>query len=98
VKELLSYVFSPLREGDIALYRGSGCHIVTEPVPPSERPETFPAAVSALILKLLAKTAEERYCLKGNHRTFPATSLRIVCLHLLVCLIFEFEVRILAGR
>src|SRR6202048_779268 len=24
VKELLSYVFSPLREGDIALYRGSG--------------------------------------------------------------------------
>jgi hypothetical protein len=24
VNELLSYVFSPLREGDIALYRGSG--------------------------------------------------------------------------
>ena len=24
VDELLSYVFSPLREGDIALYRGSG--------------------------------------------------------------------------
>ena len=24
MKELLSYVFSPLREGDIALYRGSG--------------------------------------------------------------------------
>jgi hypothetical protein len=24
VKELLGYVFSPLREGDIALYRGSG--------------------------------------------------------------------------
>jgi hypothetical protein len=24
VKELSSYVFSPLREGDIALYRGSG--------------------------------------------------------------------------
>src|ERR1019366_2244391 len=29
-------------------------------VPPSERLETVPAAVSALILKLLAKTAEER--------------------------------------
>ncbi len=24
MNELLSYVFSPLREGDIALYRGSG--------------------------------------------------------------------------
>ena len=24
MKELLGYVFSPLREGDIALYRGSG--------------------------------------------------------------------------
>jgi hypothetical protein len=24
VNELLSYVFSPLRKGDIALYRGSG--------------------------------------------------------------------------
>ena len=24
MKELLSYVFSPLREGDFALYRGSG--------------------------------------------------------------------------
>ena len=30
-------------------------------MPPSERLETVPAAVSALILKLLAKTAEERY-------------------------------------
>src|SRR5260370_5016760 len=36
------------------------CHIARKPVPPSERLETIPAAVSALILKLLAKTAEER--------------------------------------
>src|ERR1700722_3748910 len=37
------------------------CHIARKPVPPSERLDTFPAAVSALVLKLLAKTAEERY-------------------------------------
>jgi PAS domain S-box-containing protein len=37
------------------------CHIARKPMPPSERLETVPAAVSALILKLLAKTAEERY-------------------------------------
>src|ERR1700684_3108387 len=37
------------------------CHIARKPVPPSERLDTVPAAVSALILKLLAKSAEERY-------------------------------------
>src|SRR6202165_3879109 len=37
------------------------CHTARKPVPPSERLETVPAAVSALILKLLAKRAEERY-------------------------------------
>src|SRR6266852_5149355 len=37
------------------------CHIARKPVPPSERLETVPAAVSGLILKLLAKNAEERY-------------------------------------
>jgi PAS domain S-box-containing protein len=37
------------------------CHIARKPLPPSERLATVPAAVSALILKLLAKTAEERY-------------------------------------
>ena len=37
------------------------CHIARKPAPPSERLETIPAPVSALILKLLAKTAEERY-------------------------------------
>jgi PAS domain S-box-containing protein len=37
------------------------CHIARKPVPPSERLATVPAAVSNLVLKLLAKTAEERY-------------------------------------
>ncbi|MHC6226145.1 trifunctional serine/threonine-protein kinase/ATP-binding protein/sensor histidine kinase [Pseudomonas sp. X10] len=37
------------------------CHIAKKPVPPSERVATVPAAVSRLVLKLLAKTAEERY-------------------------------------
>src|SRR6266851_5389557 len=37
------------------------CHIARKPVPPSERLETVPVAVSNLVLKLLAKTAEERY-------------------------------------
>src|SRR6202163_4022464 len=39
----------------------SHCDIAREPVRPRERLETVPAAVSALILKLLAKSAEERY-------------------------------------
>ena len=42
------------------------CHIARKPIPPSERLETVPAAVSALILKLLAKTAEERYQTAGG--------------------------------
>src|SRR5712664_3460810 len=37
------------------------CHIARKPVPPSERLATVPAALSTLVLKLLAKTAEERY-------------------------------------
>jgi PAS domain S-box-containing protein len=37
------------------------CHIAKKPVPPSERLQTIPPQVSALVLKLLAKTAEERY-------------------------------------
>ena len=37
------------------------CHIARKPVPPSERLETIPAPVSHIIMKLLAKTAEERY-------------------------------------
>jgi PAS domain S-box-containing protein len=37
------------------------CHIARKPEPPSERLENVPAAVSGIIMKLLAKTAEERY-------------------------------------
>jgi len=37
------------------------CHIARQPVPPSERLKNVPGSVSAIIMKLLAKTAEERY-------------------------------------
>src|SRR6267154_207960 len=37
------------------------CHIARKPLPPSARLATVPATLSALILKLLAKTTEERY-------------------------------------
>src|SRR5258707_7161512 len=37
------------------------CHIARQPVPHNERLNDVPAPVSAMIMKLLAKTAEERY-------------------------------------
>ena len=37
------------------------CHIARQPVPPEERSENVPRPVSAIVMKLLAKTAEERY-------------------------------------
>src|SRR6516162_6463212 len=37
------------------------CHIARQPPPPSERLQDVPGSVSAIIMKLLAKTAEERY-------------------------------------
>ncbi len=37
------------------------CHIARQPVAPGTRSKEVPAPVSAIILKLLAKTAEERY-------------------------------------
>ncbi len=37
------------------------CHIARQPMAPGERVANVPAPVSAIILKLLAKTAEERY-------------------------------------
>jgi PAS domain S-box-containing protein len=37
------------------------CHIARQPAPPSERLSSIPAPVSAITMKLLAKTAEERY-------------------------------------
>jgi PAS domain S-box-containing protein len=37
------------------------CHVARKPVAPSEQFETIPLPISAIIMKLLAKTAEERY-------------------------------------
>jgi PAS domain S-box-containing protein len=37
------------------------CHVAKQPEPPAQRVEAIPEAVSAMIMKLLAKTAEERY-------------------------------------
>ena len=37
------------------------CHIARLPIPPAERVPNIPGSVSAIVIKLLAKTAEERY-------------------------------------
>ena len=37
------------------------CHIARQPAPPSQRRRDLPETISAIILKLLSKTAEERY-------------------------------------
>lgn len=37
------------------------CHIAKIPVPPHERLESIPAPISQIVMKLLSKTAEERY-------------------------------------
>src|SRR2546426_4906833 len=37
------------------------CHIARQPAVPSERQASVPASVSAITMKLLAKTAEDRY-------------------------------------
>ena len=37
------------------------CHIARQPVPPDERVPGIPGPLSAIVMKLLAKTAEERY-------------------------------------
>ena len=37
------------------------CHVARQPVPPSERLKGIASPVSAIIMKLLAKTPEERY-------------------------------------
>src|ERR1700755_1240648 len=42
------------------------CHIARMPVPPGERLETVPEPVSAIIMKLLAKTPEDRYQTAGG--------------------------------
>ena len=42
------------------------CHIARQPMPPNERAAGVSSAVSAIVLKLLAKTAEERYQTAGG--------------------------------
>ncbi len=42
------------------------CHIARKPVPPSERLENVPAPVSAIIMRLLVKTPEDRYQTAGG--------------------------------
>src|SRR3954467_8220837 len=42
------------------------CHIARKPVAPSERLESIPAPVSAIIMKLLAKTPADRYQTAGG--------------------------------
>ena len=42
------------------------CHIARKPVPPGERLESVPTPVSAIIMKLLAKTPEDRYQTAGG--------------------------------
>jgi len=37
------------------------CHIARQPVPPCEKVKNVPSSVSAIVMKLLAKTPEERY-------------------------------------
>jgi PAS domain S-box-containing protein len=37
------------------------CHLARQPVPPHERAPSVPAPLSAIVMKLLVKTAEERY-------------------------------------
>ncbi|PRD43112.1 histidine kinase [Phyllobacterium phragmitis] len=42
------------------------CHIARRPVAPSERLKHIPAPISAIVMKLLAKTAEDRYQTAGG--------------------------------
>jgi PAS domain S-box-containing protein len=37
------------------------CHVARRPVPPNEQLREIPSVISAIVMKLLAKTAEERY-------------------------------------
>src|ERR1700675_3788126 len=37
------------------------CHIARKPIPPAKRSKNVPVSISQIVMKLLAKTAEERY-------------------------------------
>jgi hypothetical protein len=39
----------------------NNCHIARKPATPAERLESVPTVISEIVMKLLAKTAEERY-------------------------------------
>jgi len=42
------------------------CHIARRPIPPSEQVAAVPGVLSAIVMKLMAKTAEERYQTAGG--------------------------------
>jgi predicted ATPase len=42
------------------------CHIARQPAPPRQRSRTVPAPLSAIVMKLLAKMAEDRYQTAGG--------------------------------
>ena len=48
------------------------CHIARKPVAPSERLESIPAVLSEIVMKLLAKTAEDRYQTAAGRRARSA--------------------------
>jgi serine/threonine protein kinase len=48
------------------------CHIARQPTPPSERRDGIPASLSAIVMKLLAKSAEDRYQTAAGLEADPA--------------------------
>ena len=50
------------------------CHIARKPLPPEERSPRIPAAVSAIVMKLLAKTVEVLYTMKRLPTNSPPDS------------------------
>ena len=67
------------------------CHIARRPLPPNEREIAVPAVLSAIVMRLVAKTAEERYqtaagveadlrrCLVEWNRTAASTASPSAC-------------------
>ncbi len=53
-------------------------HIAGRPAPPVERRQDIPDVVSAIVMKLLAKTAEDRYQTAAGCRARPAAVPRAV--------------------
>jgi PAS domain S-box-containing protein len=56
--EMLSGVL-PFTAGDAMEW--VHCHVAREPLPPDERVKGLPGPLAAIVMKLMAKTAEERY-------------------------------------